>query len=189
MARQIVVVDVETNGLDETRHEAVEVAGINLATGESNRFIPPHEVSAVLQAADIQALRVNRYLDRIPGQSEDELGADGLQLAEQLQDNILAGATPSFDAMFLRKMYRWYEETDRSFLPLWHHRLLDLSAYAAGVLGLDPHELPGLAAVCERLGVTNYQPHTATGDVRATAECFRRLIPDFTAHLTEGPQS
>lgn len=173
--RQIIVVDVETTGLDPATHRAIEVAWLNLSTGESGAFIPPHSPGEVLAEASVEALRVNRYIDRIPGQQQDHGGQGAYQLAEQLHGNTLAGATPSFDAAFLTRMYEWYDDRELSNAPQWHHRLLDLSAYAAGVLGIPPTELPGLSDVCERLGVANWAPHTAGGDVHATAECFRQL--------------
>lgn len=175
--RQIVVVDTETNGLDPARHVAVEVAWINLTTGDSGVFVPRHNVSEVLAAADNQALQINRYVDRLALAKQDANGNDAYQFAEQLHGNTLAGSNPTFDAAFLTEMYRRYDdEVDGPGQPGWHHRLLDLSAYAAGVLGISPAELPGLSTVCDLLGVENVAPHTALEDAIATAECFRRLF-------------
>lgn len=53
-----------------------------------------------------------------------------------------------------------------------NHRLWDLSPYADGVMGLD--YLPGLADVCERLGVPA-PDHTAEGDVSAAGQCLLEL--------------
>ncbi|WP_435582880.1 3'-5' exonuclease [Amycolatopsis thermoflava] len=187
MVRQIVVVDVETTGLDPDRHIVVEVGWVNLATGAQGLFVPPHSTPDALANADLQALRMNRYIDRLADLPRDRNGDAAYTLAQQLEGNTLAGSNPAFDASFLTQMYVTQYSVDLDWeAPAWHHRLLDLSAYAAGVLAINPGELPGLHAVCERLGVTNDEPHTALGDARATAECFRRLSPMFTAHLTEG---
>lgn len=174
--REVIVVDVETNGLDRDRHQAVEVAWWHLGTGQRGRFIPPHNVSKVLYEADIEALQLNRYIDRIAAFSQDLNGEDARELAEVLHDNRLAGSNPTFDAGFLTDMFLDYDNRELCGVPRWHHRLLDLSAYAAGVLGLPPTELPGLSTVCELLGVTNPAPHTAEGDVTATGQCFLRLF-------------
>lgn len=171
-ARDVIVVDVETNGLDVERHQAVEVAWWHLGTGERGRFVPWHHVSEVLGNADVEALRINLYLDRLADEPQDLFGRAAKELAKHLDGHTLAAANPAFDSKFLRKMFRSYE----GLAPSWHHRMLDLSAYAAGVLGIPPTELPGLATVCEALDVTNPAPHTAEGDVTATGQCFLKLF-------------
>lgn len=184
MIRHMIVVDVETNGLDFARHEAVEVAWWNLATDERGQFIPRHDVAKVLAAADVKALQVNRYIDRIADQRTDRDHTPAFDaLLAVLRHHTLAGSNPAFDARMLMKLY-----IGRSSLtpPPWHHRLWDLSAYAAGVLGLD--ELPGLARVCELLNIPA-PDHTAAGDVTATGRCFRALFlratpPAFTEGAT-----
>lgn len=188
MSRDIVVVDVETNGLDPDRHEAVEIAWWNLETGDRGRFVPRHDQNDVLARADVQALRVNRYIDRIADGPHDT-GCDELlrlweQFAGSFDDefpdsdeeptaNTLAGSNPTFDAAMLRKAFAKLDKPfDIEDVAPWHHRLWDLSAYAAGVLGLD--ELPGLARVCELLDI-DPPDHTAEGDVTATGKCFNEL--------------
>ena len=173
--RQIIVVDVETNGLDPQRHTVVEVAWRNLGTGAGGVFVPPHNTSDVLAGAEIKALQINRYIDRLATVERDSKGESVYKLAEQLAGNTLAGSNPTFDAAFLTHMFRGQYDEDMTFIPVWHHRLLDLSAYAAGVLGLPFSELPGLAKVCELLEVELVDAHTAAGDVAATAECFDAL--------------
>lgn len=177
MTRQLVVVDTETNGLDLERHQPVEVAWWNLDTDERGCFIAVHDVSEVLANADIKALQINRYLDRIaeraldrttklgaPSEVECRRRADAFNLLTELTGNTLAGSNPAFDAAMLRKLFDGPDP--------WHHRMLDLSAYAAGVLGLD--ELPGLARVCELLDIKPGD-HTAEADVTATGLCIREL--------------
>lgn len=178
--RHVVVVDIETNGLDLDRHQAIEVAWWNLDTDQRGCFVPAHNISEVLAVADVRALQINRYIDRIPGSVYTQKWIDVLyELIGDLQGEdgegaTLAGSNPRFDAVMLSKLIlRANHEHDREFdHEPWHHRLFDLSAYAAGVLGLD--YLPGLAAVCELLGV-DPPDHTADGDVTATGLCFREL--------------
>ena len=79
----------------------------------------------------------------------------------------------SFDAERLSGMVRGH-----GACPGWHHRLLDVEAYAAGALGLpgpvglrDTAALPGVKVDEEAL-------HTALGDAdlaRAVYEAARRL--------------
>lgn len=175
-AREIIVADIETSGLDRSRHTTVEVAWWHLGTGQRGVFVPPHSVSEVLANADIAALQINRYIDRLAHAQQDQKAEAAYELAEVLEGNTLAGSNPAFDAAFLPDMFESYDGDYEVYVPRWHHRLLDLSAYAAGVLGIPPTELPGLATVCEALDVTNPAPHTAEGDVTATGQCFLKLF-------------
>lgn len=171
--RHLVVVDVETNGLNPQLHEAVEVAWWNLTNNESGVFVPKHNVSKVLAAADIKALQVNRYVDRIAGRPQDGSQNEQFRLWNQLDDATLMGSNPTFDAAMLSKLFATGEDSTDVDVTPWHHRLWDLSAYAAGVLGLD--ELPGLAKVCELLDVP-VPDHSAMVDVRSTGLCFQALF-------------
>ncbi len=173
--RHVVVVDVEATGLDPARHICVEVAWWDLDTDERGHFIPRHTVSTALAGAEVRALRVNRYIDRIADQPQDWDAEHANRLSEVIHCNTLAGSNPAFDAAFLLKMFADVESRDLGLIPNWHHRLWDLSAYAAGVLRLD--HLPGLEEVCERLADFKARPdHTAVGDVTATGLCFRALF-------------
>lgn len=184
--RQLIVVDVETTGLDPARHVPIEVAAINLATGEELHFVPflhPDD----LAASDYDALRMNRYFERgvfkqalPPAETRSRYE----QLWEWLHDSRFGGANPRFDAEMLR---HGYGRASNSFghggyqLPeeVWHYRLADLGSYAAGVLGIDLADVPSLDEVREALGLDAYEPvHSALADARNAAGCFKCL----TAH-------
>jgi DNA polymerase III epsilon subunit-like protein len=205
-ARQVVVVDIEANGLDHKIHEAVEVAWWNLDTGKRGVFIPRHNVSRVLKRASIKALQINRYVDRIADQPQDTDGEQAMRLWEELSGRTaewrsqqssafvlaleavaarnrgepepppppgpvaatLLGSNPRFDARMLEKVFR---RINRKPEPC-HYRLRDISAYAMGVLGLDYQ--PGLAELCERLGVEPGD-HSAEADVTATGVAYLKL--------------
>ena len=178
--REIVVVDTETNGLDVNRHQVVEVAWWNLTTDERGRFVPLHDPACVLRDADIRALQLNRYIDRIADEEQDHNWVELNRFHDAVDDKTMAGSNPAFDAYFLSKMFR---DANRLRLAPWHHRMWDLSAYAAGVLGLV--ELPGLATVCEMLDMEPGN-HTAEDDVTATGLCFRELMT-YARLRTEKP--
>lgn len=169
-AREIVVVDVETNGLDPSRHQVVEVAWWNLTTDERGRFVPLHDPAYVLRDADIRALQLNRYIDRIADAEQDHDYIELNRFHDAVDDRTIAGSNPAFDAAFLRIMF---QAANRLRSTPWHHRMWDLSAYAAGVLGLT--ELPGLSTVCELLDIEPGN-HTAEDDVTATGLCLLELM-------------
>jgi DNA polymerase-3 subunit epsilon len=162
--RNLIVVDLETSGLASHR-KVLEVAAVNVDTGDELYFAPfvdPDE----FKWAERKALQINRYFER--GVWSDMVGPDATvnywkMLQVMLDGQTFGGSNPTFDSARL------------PFPPVWHHRLADLAAYAAGKLNLDPTELPGASTVCEMLDVTNHEPHSALGDARAAAECFRIL--------------
>lgn len=171
MSRDLIVVDVETTGLRHSAHKILEVAAINTTTDEVIAFCPRVE-PLDLGMAEGGALQVNRYYERGAWKHMLTGEASGVQyakLAEMLSGNTLAGCNPKFDAEFLTEAHHTLRESP------WHHRLADISAYAAGALGIPANELLGLADICERLGVDPGESHSALGDAKATAECFRKL--------------
>lgn len=188
MKRQIIAVDCETNGRNVERHQAIEVAWWNLDTDERGLFIPPHAPSAVLGAAEVEALRVNRYIDRIPGQPQDYNGHRLLELHAQFSDydeddvcdtetgpaatevrHTLLAANPAFDAKFLTKLFASLDDFDPE--P-WHYRLLDIEAYAMAALQLD--HVPGMREICDLLEIAS-PDHAADVDVTALGTAWRRL--------------
>lgn len=180
-SRDLWVVDLETTTLDVERAYILEVAAVNVETRQEIQFVP-YVKRSVFAAAEPQALTVNRYFERrVYDQMLNEYYTAQAykDLAYALGGNTLAGSNPTYDAAVLSRAFIDVTSgSDRVTIEPtpWHYRLADLAAYAAGALGIPPNESPGLSRVCELLGVTNEDPHTAIGDARATAECFRRLM-------------
>jgi DNA polymerase-3 subunit epsilon len=171
--RKQIVVDVETNGLDIAKHDIVEIAWYDLSTDEYGSFIPIHDPYKILAKADLFALQINKYVDRIALATQDSDLIEYNKFLERIADNTIAGSNPAFDAMFIRKMINTYIKNGDKANSTWHHRLFDLSSYAMGILDLE--ELPGLHKVCELLEIVNESEHSAIGDVKATVQCFRKL--------------
>lgn len=165
--RQLVLVDVETSGLRDI-DVAVEVAWWNMATGEHGVFVPEHDIAWVLRHGDPMALRLNRYRERLVDAAQDTDRLHTERLRRELGGNTLGGSNPAFDAELLQRCVTGGEKW-------WHHRKWDLANYTAGVFRIDPTELPGLEQVCSLLSVHNGAPHTAMGDVIATANCLSEL--------------
>jgi DNA polymerase-3 subunit epsilon len=178
MSREVIVVDIETTSLDRKTCAVLEVAALNPVTQELLYFVP-FVTPGAIAAADFAALQVNRYFERgawramlDPQTTEREY----TRLTNMLENCTFAGSNPSFDAEVLKRFV-----SER-----WHHRLADLSAYAAPAMNRDPGDLPGLNLVCEFLDVTNEVEHGAAGDVRATADCFAKLKMIYSPSLPSG---
>lgn len=168
--RHIVVVDCESLGL-EAHQPAIEVAFWDLTTGEHGCFLPVR-LPEDLPGAEPEALRVNSFFERgLDRLLMDESGEELAHLHALLTENVLAGSNPGFDAQKLNLMFH---RDGRFPSSPWHHRMLDLAPYAAGVLGLYPTVLPGLGRVCKLLGIEPGM-HSAMSDVRAAGECFMEL--------------
>lgn len=181
--RDLIVVDCETTGLDVNKHHVLEVAAINVTTGDELYFVPALPAGA-LDEADGKALKINGYFTRdVYAHRLDANTAETYwdQLWDWLDGNTLAGSNPTFDAAMLNRAQHWNGggRTTRRQSP-WHHRLADLAAYAAGSIGIEPTKLPGLEVICRTLHIENLAPHSAMGDARATAECFRMLTDKAT---------
>jgi DNA polymerase III epsilon subunit-like protein len=201
---QMICVDLETNGLDRERHEAVEVAWENVQTRESGLFIPRHRVAEVLAAAAPYpiGLQKNRYIERSLWDpmrwddgtelvrlweqfvGEDPFDPRDLEERDPLPKRIFVAVNPGFDAHFLSKLFLCDGDICGHEPEPWDYHLRDLGSYAAGVLSL-PLDHPPLKflGICELLGVTPGD-HTAAGDVHALAECVRALA-DIAEACTE----
>jgi DNA polymerase-3 subunit epsilon len=184
VTRRLIVVDIETTGLNPGGHQILELCAIDLTAKDSEIYMAPHVSVTAIGSADYEALAINRYFERRVPQSmlsPEETTSSYDRLREILDGNTFGGCNPTFDAAFV----------SRKTSAVWHHRLADLSAYAAAALRLAPNELVGLDDICSRLGVVNEDPHSARGDARATAECFRRLYGryDFGPQMPWEPKS
>lgn len=169
--RRVVVVDTETTGLDEDRDRAVEVGWLGWHAPGHGLFVPPH----VITGADPEALRINGYHRRGLGRGpRDYLYHRTRDLYRALTGATLAGANPRFDARMLVHLFR-----DAGLSPVqpWHHRLLDVQAYAGGILGFPPNALPSLALLCEVTGVPA-PTHGAWDDAVAVARVLDVVAPD-----------
>lgn len=175
MTTRLVVVDTETTGLDLRLHRPVEVAWLDWRTrakgATAGVFIPPHD----LLEADDEALRINRYAERIgftDRRTWDQDYAATRELHRVLTGSTLAGANVRFDAVMLNHLFA------DAGLPTepWHHRLLDIEAFAAGRLGLAPWDIPSLHALCDRFAVSP-PSHGAWPDVVAAAAVLDKLVP------------
>jgi DNA polymerase-3 subunit epsilon len=166
MPRQLIVVDTETTGLSEYA-TIVEVAAINLDTGQEFYFVPNIE-DVKLSVKDLFALKLNGYVERelwkqqlTPNQTLEHYA----MLGAMLEGNTFGGSNPAFDQRVLSKKVN----------TTWHHRLGDLATYAAKPMGRDITDLPGLSDVAEFFELPIPGRHGALEDARATAALFQKI--------------
>lgn len=158
----LVVLDIETTGLDLDKHEVWEIA-FCIGEGPIDSFRVEHNVLT----ADLKALELNGYRVRSQGFYLPRL-MELSTIPPQLEGKTIVGANPSFDMYRLEK--RWGRAP-------WHYRPVDVESMAVSLLDLDkPLGLHDLVDRLDSMGYTVPQnDHTAAGDVAATREVYRAL--------------
>lgn len=183
--------DIETSGLDESRHEICQFAAI--AVDANWRELESIELKVTIDEtkADRGALEINGYdpalwaLEaRSPAVARGRI-ADFLR-RHATMDKVSKAGKPytvarlcghnasTFDGRFLAA---WFKRAGE-FLPGACFECLDTLALARWVTYCHPcppadHKL---GTLCAWLGIEHVEAHDALGDVRATAELARRLI-------------
>ena len=161
----LIFIDLETTGLDPSRHAVWEIAWAD-ENSEVTSFTVHLDFTAY-DRADPEALRIGDFAAR-HRPHDDALILEGL-LRERTRGATIVGANPAFDTAFLAA--RWSERP-------WHYRLIDIETYAMPILGLDrPVGLAVLAdMIPNRLGMPIPKPdHTAAQDVQTTRAVWRAL--------------
>lgn len=175
----LVFLDTETTGLNHRKHHVWEVAyAIN--DGPIECF----QVHHTLQNADLVALKLNGYLDRVKQEYvfPDEFAfrgrppsneGDTIRLQDALRGNHIVGSNPDFDTRFLNKRFAWSED-------FWHHRKIDVTNLAMPILNWDRPK--GMADIIIRLNELGYDiaapDHSAAGDVHVLRQVYKALTPD-----------
>lgn len=178
-APKLISVDIETTGLDPTRHEAWEIALVPME--QDTDLTPWHfHMPVTLVGAENRALEIGDFLKRYEApphgiarelvtKQSIHVGDAVRAIQQRLSGNRLMGAAVHFDASFLRELFRRHGFEDPQ--P-WHHRHFDLGSFAAGVL--DQPE-PMKSAQMQQV-VPNEQAHTAFGDAQWNIEMYKYLL-------------
>ena len=180
--RNVIVLDTETDGLDKLLNRPIEVGYLswpNADHGPRDLFVPPH----TLDHATPEALNVNGYFQRIARRRRDYTYERTRALHEALTGNTLAGANIAFDANMLTHLF-----SDAGLRPIdpWHYRLVDIEAYAGGILGFPPWALPSLNTLCETVGVPPGD-HGAWPDAVAAWHVLTAVAADHVDALATAP--
>lgn len=173
--RAVVILDCETNGTDSRVHEAWDVGWWNLTTGQRGSTMLDVGVPEFLYAAELPALRVNRFVDRYEPLCRGDATA-GLRVmldamwplgSDLATRPVIVGSNPGFDLDFVGKALRDRHLTSGPDTIPWHHHPIDIGSYAAGALGIELGTGSLSAqAVADMVGVAPGD-HSAMGDVES----------------------
>lgn len=171
--KKLLVVDLETTGLDPTSDSIVQIAACVL----TRKTLREEAFFSTLVAP---ASSMDPAAQRVHGLSENDLrdapplswGIDKLEQLVDPQDVVLCGHNVSFDASFLRAAY---DRLGRQY-PYDYHTvdLWSLAFFIFSADGLKPRDyrLDTLAAI---YGIRRDRHHDALQDVRVTAALLRHL--------------
>ena len=175
--KPFVWVDVETTGLDEDKHDIIEItiirvepARVSAGHAERERKFTTKIKMARPENAHPKALEVNGYTENLWKYARD--GKEVWQaIVEEglLEDCIIAGQNPRFDAKFINASLKRYG----------HDIRIDYHLYDTVTLALE-HLKPyvysvSLTALCVALGIPVRGAHTSYDDVRRTMKVDKAL--------------
>jgi DNA polymerase III alpha subunit (gram-positive type) len=162
-------IDFETTGV-ELVNQITEVAGMDVDTGESVLFIPPHTLDGAVEIA----LTTHDYDGRIKGQPVAEqatieqfhqwCGGDGVK-------TTLICANKTFEPRFLMAMFERAGLSSSPFTYRWFD--VEDPAYWLFPDEFPYGSMPGLKDVARLLGVSNPNHHEAMNDVLVGVHIWR----------------
>lgn len=179
--RNLLFVDIETTGLDPTRHEIIEIGAIlavpqptllgpatlTFAKEWERKIIPERIESGDPRALEVSGYHRRDWSEAVPLQKAME------ELTALAQNAVIVAQNVTFDWSFL------IVAAGATRVPLdravFYHKV-DLPSYVMGKYAgkLDGPQKYTLRELCAYYGVKNDDAHTALSDARATAEIYKR---------------
>ncbi len=180
----MIVLDIETSGLDKVKCGIWQIGAIDLDTGEE--FFEEGRIDDEDEVLNL----TNKSVFEVIGKTEEELRDKNKQSQKELLDNFFKWVenrkiknficqNPQFDVAFLEVKSRKYGLK----IP-FHYRSFDLHSIAQtryydehGKYSLEAdHSDMGLKNILEMCGSKDERgKHNALEDARLTAECFKKL--------------
>lgn len=172
--KHLAFIDLETTGLDPSRHEILEIAVVRVdgLTLEELDHVTLRVRPDRIENADPFALHVNGYS---PDGWKDAVRLRDalLRIRPLLEGAVLAGHNVGFDRSFLDVAWRWASVKP----PEMDHHVFDTGTLAWVLVTMNASESLSLGPVCEALDIPHDEPHRALQDARASLEVARRLMP------------
>lgn len=175
---KVLVIDVETTGLDPSRHACIEIGAVMLDESlrpeqEFSSLIVPWEGAEIIEAAmkvnqiSLEQLHRAPLLDEVVKRFHETIRPDAVV-------PLLAGWNVWFDARFLRDLY---QRTQRAW-P-FSHRLLDVQSIVSF------HSM--LAGLSQEKAIETFlnerQAHRALADAQHTARLLRLMAERYSRDL------
>ena len=171
--RDLAFIDLETTGLDPTRHEILEIGVVRV----DPRTLAERETVEVkvrptrIEDADPKALRINHYSGYAWRKAVD-LAQALAWVAPVLEGTTLCGHNVAFDRAFLDAAWRRAGVA----APELDHHTLDTASLAWPLLHAGLVDSLSLSVVCEVLGIELGPAHRALTDARRSLEVARRML-------------
>ncbi len=179
MTQTLAFIDIETTGLDVTRHEIIEIGVVLVDASLQNqdtytildtfhfKIRPMH-----ITQADPQALRINHY-DPSQWQEAITLQEALVQLSEKTKGAVMVGHHVAFDLMFLDRAFK-----ETGVANMMHYHVLDTVSLAYSKLPEYREDISryGLQYLCDHFKIKNKESHTARADAYATFELYKKLL-------------
>lgn len=178
----MIIVDVETTGVDEVKHAILSVGAIDF-DNPSNQF---YEECRVWDGAHIddEGLAINGFtreqaIDQTK-QTDEELIKHFINWAKGVKEQTFAGQNPSFDRDFLhRAADRYHLEWPFAFRTIDQHSVCYTHMIKRGVTPpiINSHTALNSDKIMEYVGIpTEPHPHNALSGAKIAAEALSRLL-------------
>ena len=193
---KMIVLDIETSGLDTGKNGIWQIAALNMETREE--FLGEARIDdedEIMEAALEICGKTEQELRDKSKQTQKQLIENFLNLISKFDERIIAGHNVSWDISFIQNKCLRYG-LGKKFHEVIGHRTIDLSTLAQlkfreknGKFKIENgRNKMDLKAVLEFCGIkderkqningkiTEGKPHNALEDVRLEAECFKKLL-------------
>lgn len=176
--RSLVFIDLETTGLDFTKHEIIEVAclvvdpkTLKIKKRYQSKVAPEH-----LETADPVALELVGFSPKAWKRAKP-LGKVIKKLNSLAPGGIFIGWNVSFDKAFLEKAAR----ENGIILDFDYHWIDVMSLFYEESFSNENIKRLNLGHICEVLGTPRKDAHTAMGNVKTTLKvyCYLRKKKSF----------
>lgn len=173
---KLAFVDTETTGLDEIKHEIIEIACLiydpvkDKVIKEWDRKIQPSRI----ETADQKALKINGYLNNIDKYTGG-LKSALIKFNSLVKDCAIVGQNIDFDIRFIKSSM-----SEFNIEPNWNrHRKLDLLSMVWPVIRNTDIQGLSLVHLCKHFGVSNAGAHSALIDCRRAYEVYKCLMNTY----------
>ncbi len=178
----MIIVDVETTGLNPKRHSIVSIGAIDFSNPE-NQF---YQECRIWDGAEIskEALEINGFSEKeiknLNKRSLEEIIKDFLKWVSKINERTLAGENPAFDLNFLKASCERYNITwSLGYRTIDLHSLCYIHYLRRGLIPpeKDKKSNLNLDTILKYVGLpAEPKPHNALTGAKMEAEAFSRLV-------------